>query len=322
LTGSFGLLGGKIQSPRYRPTMIPRIRTASAAAVLLALASLTAGCGGKNPSGDSAIGATTATSATTTPSGTAASSGTPSPTPSTVALVPLTVPPAVFPYDLTYLPPGGGDTYVEMTQAGLTLRYGTLIEIWLLAQGAGNDPAGAQGVVTQTTVNGIPATQTVASLSSGTYVSLQWQQDGRVLRMQTYTVSADNLKRVAEGLRNGTTVNTRPAPITGIAAPPGYALSQWGSDIVCVGPTNVAPVIGTLCFYVLTGALDTGQQHIRDFNIDGSPAFTYQQHPNDPDRLVVHRTDGRWVMIAENPGVHGYTDDDLVAMYRGVVFAT
>lgn len=257
-------------------------------------------------------------------------------TPSTTAtsnltLVPVTLTPPVFPYELSFVPPGVGPAYVTMVWGQPALNFGDRTDddpdswenLTILIRGQQNvgDP-GQSTVTTHPTVNGHPATQWVSPNSTGgSYVELEWQQDGKWIWVETNgTVSVGNVRRVAEGLRPGTTTSTRvglAAQITGVAVPPGYVVGTWEVDGVCAAPRGDYSVEG-LCFRMST--TDWGYGHTEDRNIEGAPAYVFYEA--DLSGLVVERRDGRFVRITPPRGEEvGFSVADLIAIYRGMRFS-
>jgi hypothetical protein len=242
--------------------------------------------------------------------------------------VTLTAP--VFPYRLSFVPPRVGPAYVTMAMGQPVLNFGDRndddpdswenLTILVRRQRNQGDP-GQTTVTSQTTVNGHAATQWVSpSPTGGSYVELEWEQDGTWFWVSTNgTVSVGDVRRVAEGLRPGTTTSTRvglAAQIAGVAVPPGYVFGTWDVDGVCATPQADYSQAG-LCVRMST--TDWGFDHIRDLIVDGSPAYVF--HHEWYDGLVVKRPDGRFVQITPPAVEVGYTVEDLIAIYRGMTFA-
>lgn len=266
------------------------------------------------------------------PSGSVTPSVTPSPTAtSRLTLVPSALTAPVFPYELAFVPPGVGPAYVTMSMGHPVLNFGGRtdedasswenLRISVSDQKNAGDP-GESTVTSQTTVNGRPATQWVSpNPSGGPYVELEWAQDGKWFFMTTNgTVSVGDVKRVAEGLRPGTTTSTRvglAAQIASIAVPPGYVVGTWELNGVCAAPHGDYSVMG-LCVRVST--TNWNVPHTRDLTIDGSPAYTYGTSYTS-DGLVVQRPGGRFVQITPPAVDIPYEVEDLIAVYHGVTFS-
>jgi RNA polymerase sigma-70 factor (sigma-E family) len=263
-----------------------------------------------------------------TPSVTPSVSPSPSAT-STMTLLPTSLTAPVFPYRLTFVPPGVGSAYVTLSMGQPTLNFGDLTEaeqgsdenlsISIRGQQNQGDP-GQTTVTTQTTVNGRPATQWVSpNPSGGKFVQLEWEQDGIWFWVETNgTVSLTDVKRVAAGLRAGTTASTRvglAAQVTNVPLPPGYAVGTWTLDRVCAQPGGDNSVTG-LC--VSVSMTDWNLAHIQDLTVDGAAAYLCSEFGGTG--LVVHRPDGRFVQIMPD-GNGGFTVEDLVAIYRGLTLS-
>jgi RNA polymerase sigma-70 factor (sigma-E family) len=256
---------------------------------------------------------------------------TPSPTAtSSLTLAPVTLTPPVFPYQLTFVPPGVGPAYVTFALGRPVLNFGDRTDedpdswenLRIYVRGQRNlGDAGESAVVSHPTINGRPATQWVSPNSNGgPYVELEWEQNGTWFWVETSgTVSAADVKRVAEGLRPGTTTSTRvglAAQIARVGLPPGYVVGTWDVDGVCATPQGDYSVVG-LC--IKLSRTDWSFPHLRNLTIDGSPAYVF--HNEWYDGLVVQRPDGRFVQITPPGGEAGFTVEDLVTIYRSVAFA-
>ena len=266
-----------------------------------------------------------------TPSPTAPATPSSSPTvASDLVLAPMTVTPPVFPYTFGNVPIGAGPTFVGMFQGLPSVHYGdgdfedgydTLavsISAFSVTQ---NGNAGQSTVVSQITVNGIPATLQVTPnpAGGGPFVQLEWQRDGLWFWAETDgTFTADEVHAMAESMALGTMTSTRTggsAQIARIALPSGYAVDGWTMDSICAHPqTGPTRFDEQICISVpMGGGTDLG---IGDnLSLDGLPACvcTAQGVPG----LVVVQPDGRIVQVtyataAEVPLA------DLVALYHGV----
>jgi hypothetical protein len=244
----------------------------------------------------------------------------PSPTPDAVSLVPLSVPAPTFPYELTYGPPGAGQPYIIVMPDQRSLNYRGFV-VYVDSQ----EPAPGLGAKTATAVNGLPATLE----ADENELFLWWQQDGRWLAVVSNLgpetpvgPPADGVLRIAEGMRPGTTTDSSPPEIAGVSVPAGYELHLWGGGVVCTRPMGSVPGTADLC--VSVGPQASEYRHIRDFTIDGLPAFVASV--DDPssgaatDVLVVQRASSQFVEVDAPNALH-LTTDDLVAIYRGTTFA-
>jgi hypothetical protein len=144
--------------------------------------------------------------------------------------------------------------------------------------GLAADPGGPIEVST-VTVNGEPATQW---LTPGEGIDLEWQRDGQWFLARTDgTVSADDLRRFAEGMTPGRTMNERVLPIsdvTAFAVPDGFDLYSWDRFGVCAanGDRSVS-----LCVALLEeGAVSLPTT--ADLTINEDPA--YVNRPRDDGR--------------------------------------
>jgi RNA polymerase sigma-70 factor (sigma-E family) len=253
-----------------------------------------------------------------------APSVTPTPTAtSTLTLVPVPLSEPVFPYRLTFVPAGLGPSYVTVSQFGFSLTFGEVsplnssyrdLSISVDEQpNLGNAPVDA--VRTTWTIKGQTATQWVAANGAGgEFVDLQWQYDGRWFFATTAgEVTAAEVRAMAEGLAPGTTAGTRPRLITKLtrmAVPPGSDEMTWELERVCAAPT-----LGDAGWCVEMSPTDFALSRDEELTIDGSPAY------RSGLELVVRRPDGTYVRVT-TPLDASYTVVDLVAVYRGLTFAT
>jgi RNA polymerase sigma-70 factor (sigma-E family) len=278
-------------------------------------------------------------------------SSAPAPTPSDTAqldLAPTTLSAPEFPYAFSFVPPGLGTAYVGQWNGSPILYYGgggfnDWVPLRISArpeQNAGN--AGLSAVRSTVTVNGAPATQWVSPAveggpgGPGPFVELEWQRDGLWFFASTDgAISVDDLRRFAEGMVPGRTVSDVPGDIDGIASVPvpvALELDEWDRDHVCAHDATQSRGV---CIAFIAEE-EQNLPPAPDLVVNGDPVYLHRSTTTPRYDLIARRPDGRLIgigIIGDIPpvgnlaapcpsGVLCVTDDDFVAIYRGITFTS
>jgi hypothetical protein len=245
-----------------------------------------------------------------------------------------------YPYVFTWVPPPYRLLEVSANVGRGGVSFGTQADSYgdgygVLISSESFPPPWEPSETSTVTVNGLPATLRSAptwtdpnGFVSGPAIELTWQRDGMWISLRSGhgALDADQALQVAEGMMPAATPPAVRADIASVAIPTDWVLDQWVPDSVCATPNDAPPnewgLISTgVCISVVTGD-EYPADAPSSLRIDGDPAEI------NPAQLVVHRADGRKVVIEryydsgsveELPSL-GLTDDLVIAMYRSVTF--
>jgi len=265
-------------------------------------------------------------SVTTTPTVTPSITTTPSNTAtSDLVLVPTALSAPTYPYTLGYVPAGLGPAFVALRYNMLVVAYGgdgsegaddTPLAIYMAAERGFGDP-GEGTVESSVTVNGAPATLWEVP---GGLAELEWSRDGRwFYAFGMDPIDGEELVRIAEAMTPGTLASETTGPtaeIESLLLPSGYAVSRWNLNNLCAAPTSDPGA--EVCITI--SAVDPGLPRAQELTVDGAPAYVSERMYRS---LVVQRSANSFVHIEWGSyGFRSLTVDELVTVYRGIVFAS
>jgi hypothetical protein len=241
-----------------------------------------------------------------------------------------------FPYEPTWMPSGAGEFKVGYYfQRGVTAE--TQVRGGDVAISVSDLPIDSQGVVgdqeTQTLVNNHPARQLVGPFPvNGTRVELSWEQDDKwIMVWASGSVTAEDAKRVGEGLRPGR-IEIR-TNIKLELAPEGWVVGRAGSS---VGPRLTGS--GTVRYYELCLTKpETVHDDFRYLCVDVDEEDDWSGPPTDPAsrKIAVNGGEGwltptatagptlefrisQWTVYIEAGDGPQLSDDDLIRFAEGI----